>query len=128
MTKHRQFVTPGRAAVPETLIPAADDLGLEGDGIDEAQPASAAPSTLEGFSPEQAAQVERMLARAVAAARSADQEAQKSAATAVVSMAQAKADAEAAIAAGTRPRAVLTPAGWYCHPEMSRVKTVGVGS
>lgn len=33
----------------------------------------------------------------------------------------AKAMADEMVAAGTRPRALLTPDGWYTHPEAARV-------
>ena len=37
------------------------------------------------------------------------------------SQAEAKAMADEMVAAGTRPRALLTPDGWYTHPEAARV-------
>lgn len=48
-------------------------------------------------------------------------EVSKKAGVPVVAMAQAISEAHAMVAAGQRPRAALTPEGWYCHPEAARV-------
>lgn len=45
----------------------------------------------------------------------------KKAGVPVVAIAQAISEAHAMVAAGQRPRAALTPEGWYCHPEGARV-------
>lgn len=45
----------------------------------------------------------------------------------VVSMDEAVRMAEEAVANGMRPRATLTPEGWYCHPEIARVAASGRG-
>lgn len=38
----------------------------------------------------------------------------------IVSEDEARAQCEAMIKAGKRPRAILTPSGWYVHPHMAR--------
>ncbi len=43
----------------------------------------------------------------------------------VPTVAEAEQTALAMIRNGKRPRAILTDQGWYCHPEMARVKTHG---
>jgi len=122
---------PPAAAAP-AAAPAEDDLD-EFDS-DELPPApSAMPASAAEFTPEQQRLIAAMIASAVGAARSAQdpQTAAKLAAKAntaerLPSQAEAKAMCDDMVARNLRPRPVLTPDGWYVHPEAVRTVDHGV--
>ena len=122
-----------RAAAAPAAAPADDDLA-EFD-TDELPPASVAlPAAAAEFTPEQQRLIAAMIASAVGAAKSAQdpQTAAKLAAKAntaerLPSQAEAAAMCEDAIArSNARPRPILTPDGWYVHPESVRTVDHGV--
>lgn len=155
-TAERQILTPGETAQPAaapaavaTAAPAperkkpgpkpraaaapADDLD-EFD-TDELPPAPVTmPAAAAEFTPEQQRLIAAMIASAVGAARSAQdpQTAAKLAAKAntterLPSQAEAKVMCEdAMVRSNARPRPVLTPEGWYVHPESVRTVDHGV--
>lgn len=94
-------------------------------------PQPALPRSLSGLSPEQKAEIAQMMAQAIAAARS-GQDPNTAAKLAVgqpdrlPSQEEAHIMCEAQIARGIRPRAILTPDGWYTHPESARVRDLGI--
>lgn len=110
----------------------ADDLA-EFD-TDDLPPAPVAmPASVAEFTPEQQRLIASMIASAVGAARSAQdpQTAAKLAAKAntaqrLPSQAEAKAMCDDQVGRNTRPRPVLTPDGWYVHPEAVRTVDHGV--
>lgn len=130
---------PGRPAKSEraevTAAPAdAGDLAeYESDDLPPApQVMPGMPAQhVGGFTPAQQALIASMIADAVSAARS-GQDAKTAARLAVSgpdklpSQEEARVMSEAMIAKGIRPRGILTPDGWYIHPEAARVRDHGV--
>jgi hypothetical protein len=106
----RKLSLPG--SVPAGSAPEADDLAVyETDDlppipVDEAPDASQLLKRI------------RVLENKIAKAAPAKAEA----GPVMVSADEAKRTCEAQVKAGVRPRAVLTPEGWYTHREMARVK------
>lgn len=91
------------------------------------------PATVAEFTPEQQRLIAAMIASAVGAARSAQdpQTAAKLAARAntaerLPSQAEAAAMCNDMVAKNQRPRSILTPDGWYVHPEQVRTVDHGV--
>lgn len=155
-TAERQILTPGEtapaaaAAVEQPATPVverkkpgpkpraaaavgADDLAeFETDDLPPAPVAM--PASVAEFTPEQQRLIASMIASAVGAARSAQdpQTAAKLAAKAntaqrLPSQAEAKEMCEDAMArSNSRPRPILTPEGWYVHPESVRTVDHGV--
>lgn len=155
-TADRQIMTPGETAQPAAApaaeapaapaperkkpgpkpraaaAPAADDLA-EFDS-DELPPAPAAmPAAAAEFTPEQQRLIAAMIADAVHASKSAQdpQTAAKLAAKAntaerLPSQAEAAAMCDDQVKRNIRPRPVLTPDGWYVHPETVRTVDHGV--
>lgn len=125
-----------RAAAPAAAPAAGDDLD-EFDG-DELPPAPApapvaAPASAAEFTPEQQRLIAAMIASAVQASKAAQdpKTAAKLAAAAntaekLPTQDEAKAMCDDQVARGTRPRPVLTPQGWYVHPESVRTVDHGV--
>lgn len=113
--------------------PAADDLAeFDSDELSPAPPAAMPASSAE-FTPEQQRLIAAMIASAVGAARSAQdpQTAAKLAAKAntaerMPSQAEAAAMCGDMVAKNLRPRPILTPDGWYVHPETVRTVDHGV--
>jgi len=98
---------PGAAPV---VAPADDDLDIpEGGALPAVDPVQAQLAELQAKL--------RRLERASADQPSKPAERQPDAA----SQAEAAAMAAEQVAAGVRPRALLTPDGWYVHPESARV-------
>jgi hypothetical protein len=153
-TAERQILTPGEtaqpAAAPAAVAPAApaperkkpgpkpraaagaDDLD-EFD-TDELPPAQVKlPAAAAEFTPEQQRLIAAMIASAVGASKSAQdpQTAARLAAKAntverMPSQAEAAAMCDDMVTRGTRPRPILTPDGWYVHPESVRTVDHGV--
>ena len=126
---------PRAAAAP--AAPAAAPVGdddLDQFDSDDLPPAPAAmPASAAEFTPEQQRLIAAMIASAVGAARSAQdpQTAAKLAAKAntaerLPSQAEAAAMCEDQVSRNIRPRPVLTPDGWYVHPEAVRTVDHGV--
>lgn len=123
---------PRAAAAPAAAPAAGDDLD-EFDS-DELPPAPAAmPASSAEFTPEQQRLIAAMIASAVGAARSAQDP--KTAATLAAkanTVERLPSQAEAAVmcndqvARNIRPRPILTPDGWYVHPEAVRTVDHGV--
>lgn len=113
--------------------PAADDLAeFDSDELPPPPPA-AMPASAAEFTPEQQRLIAAMIASAVGAARSAQdpQTAAKLAAKAnsaerMPSQAEAAAMCSDMVAKNLRPRPILTPDGWYVHPETVRTVDHGV--
>lgn len=122
-----------RAAQPAAAAGAASDLDeFDTDELPPAPPASL-PAAAAEFTPEQQRLIAAMIASAVGAAKSAQdpQTAAKLAAKAntaerLPGQADAKAMCDDQVARGFRPRPVLTPDGWYVHPESVRTVDHGV--
>lgn len=123
---------PRAAAAPLPAAPAADDLA-EFDS-DELPPAPVAmPASAAEFTPDQQRLIAAMIASAVGAAKSAQdpQTAAKLAARAntverLPSQAEAAAMCSDMVTKNQRPRGILTPEGWYVHPEAVRTVDHGV--
>lgn len=123
-----------RVAAPAAAPAAGDDLDeFDGDELPPAPAPVAAPASAADFTPEQQRLIAAMIANAVGAARSAQdpQTAAKLAAAAntaekLPTQDEAKAMCDDQVARGTRPRPVLTPQGWYVHPESVRTVDHGV--
>lgn len=113
--------------------PATNDLAeFDSDELPPAPPAAMPASSAE-FTPEQQRLIATMIASAVGAARSAQdpQTAAKLAAKAntaerMPSQAEAAAMCGDMVAKNLRPRPILTPDGWYVHPETVRTVDHGV--
>lgn len=124
-----------RAAAAPAAAPAAGDSDLDEFETDELPPPppAAMPAAAAEFTPEQQRLIASMIASAVSAARSAQdpQTAAKLAARAntaerLPSQAEAKAMCDDMVAKNLRPRSILTPDGWYVHPEAVRTVDHGV--
>lgn len=124
-----------RAAAAPAAAPAAGDADLDEFDTDELppQPPVAMPAAAAEFTPEQQRLIAAMIASAVGAARSAQdpQTAAKLAARAntaerLPSQAEAAAMCEDMVSKNLRPRSILTPDGWYVHPEAVRTVDHGV--
>ena len=124
---------------PRAVEPAAAPAAGAGDDLDEFDtdelpPAPVTmPASVAELTPEQQRLIAAMIASAVGAAKSAQdpQTAAKLAAKAnttqrLPSQAEAKAMCDDMVAKNLRPRAVLTPDGWYVHPEAVRTVDHGV--
>lgn len=138
MSESRQILTPGDSAPPVVETPAP--RGKPGpkpkakaaaappaDDLDEFEDEALPPASPVAFSPEQMAEIQKMIGAAVQASKASQdpQTAAKLAAakldsTKLPTVEAAKAMAEASVAQGIRPRAVLTGEGWYVHPDMTR--------
>jgi len=105
---------------------ALDDDLADFEGDDLPQGAVATPQMM---TPELAAMVQQMVAEGVARGLAAAKVGKPAPNTAqkLPTWQQAAAEAEAMVAKGIRPRAVLTPDGFYCHPEIARSKAAKVG-
>ncbi len=131
---------PGARAARAAAAPAAAAAAPVGDDdldqfdSDDLPPAPAAmPASAAEFTPEQQRLIAAMIASAVGAARSAQDP--KTAATLAAkantaermpSQAEAAAMCNDQVARNIRPRPVLTPDGWYVHPEAVRTVDHGV--
>jgi len=123
---------PRVPAAPAAATTGVDDLD-EFDS-DELPPAPVPmPAAAAEFTPEQQRLIAAMIASAVGAARSAQdpQTAAKLAARAntkerLPSQAEAAAMCDDMVAKNQRPRSILTPDGWYVHPESVRTVDHGV--
>lgn len=124
---------PGPKPRVQAAAPAAGegghDVDLDDYDSDELPPQPAVNPRPVLFSPEQQAEVQRMIADAVAASRSAQDPATAAKLAAkrlegerLPTVAAAAAVCADAVSKGLRPRAVLTSEGWYVHPEMGRTK------
>lgn len=145
----RIIQTPGEAAQPEAAAPAAAPVERKkpgpkpkaaaapapaGDDLDEFESDKLPPKPeAADFTPEQMRRITAMVAAAVQASRSAQdpQTAAKLAAKAntverLPSQAEAAAMCEDMVSQNLRPRAILTPEGWYVHPEAVRTVDHGV--
>lgn len=119
---------------PRAAEPAAVASDLDEFDTDELPPAPVnLPAAAAEFTPEQQRLIAAMIASAVGAAKSAQdpQTAAKLAARAntaerLPSQAEAKAMCEDAVRKHHRPRPILTPEGWYVHPESVRTVDHGV--
>lgn len=120
---------------PRAAAPAAPASDLDEFDTDELPPPPPAvlPASAAEFTPEQQRLIAQMIASAVGAAKSAQDP--KTAATLAAkantaermpSQADAKAMCDDMVARGFRPRPVLTPDGWYVHPETVRTVDHGV--
>jgi len=122
-----------RAAAQPAAAPAEGD-DLDEFDSEELPPAPVAmPATAAEFTPEQQRLIVAMIASAVGAARSAQdpQTAAKLAAKAntaerLPSQAEAKVMCDNQVQKNLRPRPILTPDGWYVHPEAVRTVDHGV--
>ena len=108
-----------------------DDLDdYESDELPPAPGVAMPASQAAGFSPAQQALIATMISDAVRAAKS-GQDARTAANLAagvhekLPSQEEARVMSEAMIAKGIRPRGILTPDGWYIHPEAARVRDHG---
>lgn len=118
------------AAAAAGAAGADDDLAeFEGDEL----PAAPAVANPESFSPAQQAIIAQMIAQAVQASKASQdpKTAAKLAAAAntkvvLPTQAEAMAMCNDQVAKGTRPRPILTPDGWYVHPESVRTVDHGV--
>lgn len=125
---------PGPKPRASVDLPAASTDDLAEFDTDELPPAPVAmPASVAEFTPEQQRLIAAMIASAVGAAKSAQdpQTAAKLAALAnttqrLPSQAEAMAMCNDQVARNTRPRPVLTPDGWYVHPEAVRTVDHGV--
>ena len=128
---------PRVAAAPTAAGPAAEPAGddLDEFDTDELPPAPVVPmpAAAAEFTPEQQRLIAAMIASAVGAARSAQdpQTAARLAAKAntkerLPSQAEAAAMCDDMVAKNQRPRSILTPDGWYVHPESVRTVDHGV--
>ena len=125
---------PKPRAVESAAAPAAGADDLAEFDTDDLPPAPVAmPAPVAEFTPEQQRLIAAMIASAVGAAKSAQdpQTAAKLAAQAntaqrLPSQAEAKAMCDDQVGRNTRPRPVLTPDGWYVHPEAVRTVDHGV--
>ena len=122
---------PGPRPRAQVAAPAegGPDADLDEYDSDDLPPAPAVAARPVVFSPEQQAEVQRMIADAVAASRSAQDPATAAKLAAkrlegerLPTVDAAKAMCADAVAKGLRPRAILTVEGWYVHPEMARTK------
>ena len=150
-TADRQILTPGETAqaapaaepAPERKKPGpkpraaaqAPATDLDEFDTDELPPAPAVamPAAAAEFTPEQQRLIAAMIASAVGAAKASQdpQTAAKLAAKAntaerLPSQAEAAAMCEDQVLKNIRPRPVLTPDGWYVHPESVRTVDHGV--
>jgi hypothetical protein len=134
MPKARTIQTPGvapaAAEAPQEASAAVEGAPFRDDDLAEYDsddlPAAAVPS---------AEELQQALAKSLAdnakLARRLDalegrmQPGGKAKAEPLPTQEEAKAMAQKEIANGKRPRAILTAEGYYCHPEMARVKTQG---
>lgn len=125
---------PRTAAAPAAAPAAGDDLAeFDGDELPPAPAPVAMPASSAEFTPEQQRLIAAMIASAVQASKGAQdpQTAAKLAAAAnttekLPTQEEAKAMCDDQVARGTRPRPVLTPHGWYVHPESVRTVDHGV--
>lgn len=123
---------PRAAAAPLPAAPAVDDLAeFESDDLPPAPVAM--PASAAEFTPDQQRLIAAMIASAVGAAKSAQdpQTAAKLAARAntverLPTQAEAAAMCNDMVAKNQRPRGILTPEGWYVHPEAVRTVDHGV--
>lgn len=151
-TADRQILTPGDTApppaaaaadaapAPERKKPgpkpraaAAPAPDLDDYDSETLPPAPAAAANPAGFTPEQQRLITAMIAQAVAASKSAQDPATaaKLAAKAntpdkLPSQSEAAVMCNDQVVRGLRPRPVLTPDGWYVHPESARVLDAGL--
>ena len=133
-TTERQILTPGETAQPAAAPAAGDDLDeFDGDELPPAPAPVAMPAASAEFTPEQQRLIAAMIASAVQASKAAQdpQTAAKLAAAAntaekLPSQAQARAMCDDAVINGKRPRPIMTPDGWYVHPESVRTVDHGV--
>lgn len=109
-----------------------DDLAAFDEDDLPPSPGAAMPARhAKGFTPEQQALIASMIADAVRASK-AGQDPGTAAKHAVgipdklPSQEEARVMSEAMIAKGIRPRGILTPDGWYIHPEAARVRDYGI--
>lgn len=139
MTKtKREILTPGEAGPAEGAPAAAgdaeattaaaataDDLAeYETDDLPEQPSGNQAAA---GLPPDMATLVQKMVAEGVAKALAANSKPKKRGEPdKLPTPAEAAAKCEVQVQNGVRPRGVLTTEGWYCHPEMARVKDHGV--
>ena len=128
---------PRVAAAPTAAGPAAEPAGDDLDEFDTDElppaPVAAMPAAAAEFTPEQQRLIAAMIASAVGAARSSQdpQTAARLAAKAntkerLPSQAEAAAMCDDMVAKNQRPRSILTPDGWYVHPESVRTVDHGV--
>ena len=123
-----------RAAEPAAAPAAGRADDLDEFDTDDLPPAPVnLPAAAAEFTPEQQRLIAAMIASAVGAARSAQdpQTAARLAAKAntaerLPSQAEAAAMCNDMVAKNQRPRAILTPDGWYVHPEAVRTVDHGV--
>lgn len=124
---------PRAAAAPLHAAPAAADDLAEFDSDELPLAPVAMPASAAEFTPDQQRLIAAMIASAVGAAKSAQdpQTAAKLAARAntverLPSQAEAAAMCNDMVAKNHRPRGILTPDGWYVHPEAVRTADYGV--
>ena len=154
-TADRQILTPGDTAPPPAAAaadaataperkkpgpkpraaaaPAPDLDDYDSETLPPAPAAPAAAANPAGFTPEQQRLITAMIAQAVAASKSAQDPATaaKLAAKAntpdkLPSQSEAAVMCNDQVVRGLRPRPVLTPDGWYVHPESARVLDAGL--
>lgn len=130
---------PGPKSAAEKAAAAAATAGAAGVNDDLAEfdddelPTSAPVANAESFSPAQQAIIAQMIAQAVQASKASQdpKTAAKLAAAAntkvtLPTQSEAMAMCNDQVAKGTRPRPILTPDGWYVHPESVRTVDHGV--
>ena len=123
----RALKTPGLAAAQ---VPAADPPDTGEDMSDDLERFES-----EGLPAANMGDVQIQLAEERAARRALERKVEQMAATKadkpgakaepVVSTEEARRMASEMVAQGLRPRAILTPEGWYVHPEIARVAVPG---
>lgn len=140
MSTDRQILTPGdSSASSATPVAERKKPGLKAkaappaDDLDKFDSDDLPPAPKVEFSPEQQAEIQRMIGAAVLASRS-SQDPATAAKLASGALDSEKLPTQEAAAAmcedmvrrGIRPRAIKTPDGWYTHREMAREKDPGV--